>query len=142
MYATTRGFLDYFNLKSLDQLPALAEIRDLETLNAELGFNQPVAAEEAGAVEPGDPSRPAHGLTVVGGRDYAPEPAADGGDHGPYDGRERSRPRVHRPGQETDEGERCRHVEPMNLCAHFRREIFETDFRHDFPFLRHRLDEI
>ena len=38
MYATTRQFLDYFNLKSLEQLPALAEIRDLETLNAELGF--------------------------------------------------------------------------------------------------------
>lgn len=34
MYATTRQFLDYFNLKTLDQLPALAEIRDLETLNA------------------------------------------------------------------------------------------------------------
>jgi segregation and condensation protein B len=39
MYATTRQFLDYFNLKSLDQLPALADIRDLETLNAELGFD-------------------------------------------------------------------------------------------------------
>ncbi|MCX2981160.1 SMC-Scp complex subunit ScpB [Halieaceae bacterium IMCC14734] len=38
MYATTRQFLDYFNLKSLDQLPALAEIRDFETLTAELGF--------------------------------------------------------------------------------------------------------
>lgn len=42
MYATTRQFLDYFNLKSLDQLPALADIRDLETLNAELGFSDPV----------------------------------------------------------------------------------------------------
>jgi segregation and condensation protein B len=38
MYATTRDFLDYFNLKSLDQLPALAEIRDFDTLTAELGF--------------------------------------------------------------------------------------------------------
>jgi segregation and condensation protein B len=46
MYATTRQFLDYFNLKSLDQLPALADIRDLETLNAELGF-EPMAAEAA-----------------------------------------------------------------------------------------------
>jgi segregation and condensation protein B len=44
MYATTRQFLDYFNLKSLDQLPALADIRDLETLNAELGF-EPMATE-------------------------------------------------------------------------------------------------
>lgn len=47
MYATTKLFLDYFNLKSLDQLPALAEIRDLETLNAELGFTEPVPGTEA-----------------------------------------------------------------------------------------------
>jgi segregation and condensation protein B len=47
MYATTRAFLDYFNLKSLDQLPALAEIRDLETLTAELGF-EPVPEPAAG----------------------------------------------------------------------------------------------
>lgn len=39
MYATTRSFLDYFNLKSLEQLPALAEVRDLDTLTAELGFS-------------------------------------------------------------------------------------------------------
>ena len=45
MYATTRQFLDYFNLKSLDQLPALAEIRDLETLNAELGFSEPLSKD-------------------------------------------------------------------------------------------------
>lgn len=38
MYATTRDFLDYFNLKSLDQLPALAEIRDFDTLTQELDF--------------------------------------------------------------------------------------------------------
>jgi segregation and condensation protein B len=30
LFGTTRGFLDYFNLKSLDELPPLAEIRDLE----------------------------------------------------------------------------------------------------------------
>ncbi|MCZ6643516.1 MAG: SMC-Scp complex subunit ScpB [Gammaproteobacteria bacterium] len=29
MYGSTRAFLDYFNLKSLDQLPPLAEIREL-----------------------------------------------------------------------------------------------------------------
>ncbi len=29
LYGTTRAFLDYFNLKSLDQLPPLAEIREL-----------------------------------------------------------------------------------------------------------------
>lgn len=29
LYATTRAFLDYFNLKSLDELPTLAQLRDL-----------------------------------------------------------------------------------------------------------------
>jgi len=31
LYATTRGFLDYFGLRSLDELPPLAEIRSLES---------------------------------------------------------------------------------------------------------------
>ncbi|HZY34628.1 MAG TPA: SMC-Scp complex subunit ScpB [Rhodanobacter sp.] len=30
LFGTTRAFLDYFNLKSLDQLPPLSEIRDME----------------------------------------------------------------------------------------------------------------
>ncbi|WP_194787941.1 SMC-Scp complex subunit ScpB [Pseudomonas sp. UFMG81] len=30
MFATTKAFLDHFNLKSLDELPALAELRELE----------------------------------------------------------------------------------------------------------------
>ena len=36
LFGTTRMFLDYFNLKSLDQLPTLAEIRDLEDLEPQL----------------------------------------------------------------------------------------------------------
>jgi len=53
MYATTREFLDYFNLKSLEQLPSLAEIRDFESLNLELDLQQAQdladAAEQATA---------------------------------------------------------------------------------------------
>jgi segregation and condensation protein B len=41
MYATTRIFLDYFNLKSLEELPSLAEIRDLDNINPELDFSDP-----------------------------------------------------------------------------------------------------
>lgn len=33
LFATTRQFLDYFNLKNLDELPSLSEIRDLDELN-------------------------------------------------------------------------------------------------------------
>ncbi len=38
MFATTRGFLDYFGLKTLDELPSLSELKDLEDLNPELGL--------------------------------------------------------------------------------------------------------
>jgi segregation and condensation protein B len=36
LYATTREFLDYFNLKNLDHLPPLSEIKDLTELDPEL----------------------------------------------------------------------------------------------------------
>jgi segregation and condensation protein B len=37
--ATTREFLDYFGLKALDQLPTLAELKDVETVGVQLEFN-------------------------------------------------------------------------------------------------------
>ncbi len=40
MFATTRQFLDYFNLKSLQDLPPLSEIRDLDQLNRELALDE------------------------------------------------------------------------------------------------------
>ena len=43
MYATTRQFLDYFNLKSLEDLPPLAEIKELDNLNGDLGLSVPDA---------------------------------------------------------------------------------------------------
>jgi segregation and condensation protein B len=39
MFGTTKAFLDYFGLKRLDELPALAEIRDIAELNPELDFD-------------------------------------------------------------------------------------------------------
>lgn len=38
LYATTREFLDYFNLKSLEDLPALSEIRDIDSIDPELSL--------------------------------------------------------------------------------------------------------
>jgi segregation and condensation protein B len=54
MYATTRQFLDYFNLSGLDQLPPLSEVRDLEeigreiekNIQAEIEFESSAAADE------------------------------------------------------------------------------------------------
>jgi segregation and condensation protein B len=38
LFGTTKQFLDYFNLRSLDELPTLAQIRDLTQLEPELQF--------------------------------------------------------------------------------------------------------
>ena len=38
LYGTTNAFLDYFNLKSLNELPTLAEIRDLDQFHPEFSF--------------------------------------------------------------------------------------------------------
>jgi len=46
VYATTREFLDYFNLKSLSELPSLAELRDIDTINPDL-FSIQVQQEPA-----------------------------------------------------------------------------------------------
>ncbi|WP_126454720.1 SMC-Scp complex subunit ScpB [Sulfuriflexus mobilis] len=60
MYGTTREFLDYFNLKSLDELPTLAELRDFESINAELDLQLP------GMEMPGEPDAP-HAQAVDAG---------------------------------------------------------------------------
>jgi segregation and condensation protein B len=38
LLGTTREFLDYFGLKSLDDLPTLAELRDLDDIKVQLEF--------------------------------------------------------------------------------------------------------
>ena len=38
LFGTTRVFLDYFNIKSLDDLPSLAEIMDMGSIEPELDF--------------------------------------------------------------------------------------------------------
>lgn len=45
MLGTTRQFLDYFNLKSLNEMPALAEIQDIDKLFPELDLPKPEAGE-------------------------------------------------------------------------------------------------
>lgn len=47
LFGTTRQFLDYFNLRSLDQLPTLAEIRDISDPDPQLAL---ATATDAAAV--------------------------------------------------------------------------------------------
>ncbi len=46
LYATTRQFLDYFGLKSLEELPTLGELKDIDSLNQALQLGDDELAEE------------------------------------------------------------------------------------------------
>lgn len=52
LYGTTREFLDYFNLKKLDQLPTLAEIKDLDSIHPELELDED-ARDDSDSEDPG-----------------------------------------------------------------------------------------
>jgi segregation and condensation protein B len=51
LLGTTREFLDYFGLKSLDQLPTLAELKDVETIGVQLELPAEQAQSPEGSAE-------------------------------------------------------------------------------------------
>ncbi len=61
LLGTTRDFLDYFGLRSLDQLPTLAELRDMDNVGVQLEFG--VAGSERGE-GPGEGSSEGSDATV------------------------------------------------------------------------------
>jgi segregation and condensation protein B len=71
LLGTTHEFLDYFGLKSLDELPSLAELNDLDSLGVQLELPDsdagstapPEEAEDAGR---GDSAQRQHGLVASG----------------------------------------------------------------------------
>lgn len=54
LFGTTRAFLDYFNLKSLDELPPLSEIRDIDELEPQLLLEAPLPVQALAAAMPAD----------------------------------------------------------------------------------------
>ncbi len=62
LLATTRQFLDYFNLKSLSDLPTLAEVKDFDKMNPDLfeGMELPPLKPGAASAD-GDGETDAHG---------------------------------------------------------------------------------
>jgi segregation and condensation protein B len=49
LLGTTREFLDYFGLKSLDELPSLAALKDMDDVGIQLEFDGPVTVQAAPA---------------------------------------------------------------------------------------------
>jgi len=74
LYATTRQFLDYFGLRSLEDLPPLAEIRDLVSIDGELDL----APEGQGGAA----------IVATAGTDAVAEPAEVAGEAEVADSRE------------------------------------------------------
>ncbi len=53
LLATTKGFLDYFGLKRLDELPPLSELRDIGELEPQLPFEPSIPAGIGNSMEMG-----------------------------------------------------------------------------------------
>jgi segregation and condensation protein B len=49
LLGTTRDFLDYFGLTSLDQLPSLAELKDMDNVGVQLDLEGPLAVAATGS---------------------------------------------------------------------------------------------
>jgi segregation and condensation protein B len=93
LFATTRRFLDYFGLRSLNDLPPLAEIRDPAFFGEQLALEGGAAAGEGGSDDNGLPALP------LAAADEA-DSAATGM---PGDDERGATPRPHGPGDEDDE---------------------------------------
>jgi len=89
LFGTTRAFLDYFGLKSLDELPPLAELKDIPELEPQLPFDDaPVVANAAMALddEPAAANDDAMASADAANDDDATGFDADAGDLGDVEG--------------------------------------------------------
>lgn len=77
LYGTTRRFLDYFNLQSLSELPALADIKPIDHLQKEFDLT---AAVDGAAVAPDAASEPGTVYSMEAARLAAVNDADAGGD--------------------------------------------------------------
>ena len=82
LYGTTKEFLDYFNLKSLEDLPSLAEIKDLDQIHHELDLDIDHAdtADDSKDADSTDADRDAGSEEVDEATDVKTVPATAGND--------------------------------------------------------------
>ena len=84
LLGTTREFLDYFGLKSLQDLPTLAELKDVETIGVQLELNTEDAVPAA-AGEAGEAAEPTQASTEADSADEETLEAAEEGEQGDID---------------------------------------------------------
>ena len=91
LLGTTREFLDYFGLKSLDQLPTLAELKDLDTIGVQLELpsgepTEPSAAEASAEAAPDAEQTVASSESETESAESDTEASADSSDSSSDDG--------------------------------------------------------
>jgi segregation and condensation protein B len=93
LLGTTREFLDYFGLKKLDDLPTLAELRDLDDMKVQLELPS-AGAEEQGSAEAAVESLQGSAVVIDGEQGSADEESGEAGEDSPEQdpGDEDSRP--------------------------------------------------
>ena len=80
LFGTTRGFLDYFSLKSLDELPSLGEIRDIDEFDPQLSLGPP-QQDEADSVISDDPATLAAAVQRAAANDLDPDLESGNSEH-------------------------------------------------------------
>jgi segregation and condensation protein B len=77
MFATTKQFLDYFNLKSLQDLPPLSEIKELEKSEEDLDLSSELSQSRILEIPEEDDSAANENLTALEDETLAEEAAAE-----------------------------------------------------------------
>jgi len=113
LLGTTRPFLDYFGLTGLDDLPTLAEIRDLDNIEPELALGDPDHPQAANddQQQQQQSAQIEDGQTPADTEDGQPHESSDGPEPDAQDVEDERRPRADGPEAEPEQasGEVGRH---------------------------------
>lgn len=73
LFATTRTFLEYFNLEGLSQLPSLQDIRDLDTIADELNMKLPLESRNEESADADDSEKDENDKANEKGAENSPQ---------------------------------------------------------------------
>ena len=73
LFATTRTFLEYFNLEGLSQLPSLQDIRDLDTIADELNMKLPLESRNEESADADDSEKDEDDKANENGAENSPQ---------------------------------------------------------------------
>jgi len=114
LFATTREFLEYFNLEGLNQLPSLQEIRDMDTIAAELNMTLPLEASEENSDQEDDKDHSDDSESADNQQIDLSEEESDGGNQAQMEISD-DNPPLKQPDQETESKEEKINAEAADL---------------------------